>query len=119
MAQPAPAPMITPSQTISIKNQTPDQDSVDIIVGELVEIHNEDNVPYEIPISYLDNGSDENYPMALYLPAGGKVYFIGVTAATCNYEVNTAPSASGAGRGLGNGPYSINVDSGPVGGSKK
>lgn len=120
MPQPAPAPMITPAQTIKINNQTPDQDSVTITVGQAVEIHNEDNVPYELPISYLDGNSTDNYPLALYIPAGGKLYLIGTAAATCQYNIGAAPSFSRTeGRSLGNGPYSITVDSGPMGGNAK
>lgn len=113
MAQPAPAPMITPSQTIRIKNQEPDQESVTINVGDAVEIHNEDNTPYEMPISYLDDGSDEDYPLALYLPAGGKLYLIGAEGATCSYFVNSVSSASSLTKpGPDTGPYTIIVNSG-------
>ncbi len=117
MPQPAPAPMITPAQTIKINNQTPDQDSVTINVGQAVEIHNEDNNPYEIPISYLDGNSPDDYPLALYIPAGGKLYLIGTAVATCQYNIETAPGASGKeGHALGNGPYNIGISSGVPGG---
>lgn len=119
MPQPAPAPMITPSETIKINNQTPDQTSVTISVGQAVEIHNEDNVPYELPISYLDGNNTDNYPLSLYIPAGGKVLFIGTAVATCQYNIDTAPSVpSRAKRGLGSGPYTIGIDSGEPGGNR-
>lgn len=112
--------MITPSQTIKINNQTPDQTSVTINVGQSVEFHNEDNVPYEIPISYLDGSSSDNYPLALYIPAGGKLYLIGTAVATCQYNIDTAPSAAAKERrGLGNGPYNIGIGSGEPGGGKR
>src|ERR1041384_7554740 len=93
MATPASA-LITPSATIRIQNGVPNQDSVPIEVGQLVEIHNEDNTPYEIPLSYLNDGSNDNYPMAVYLPAGGKFGLIGVAVGTCEYTVGSV-SASG------------------------
>src|SRR5215470_8965423 len=87
MAQPAPAPQITPSATIRIQNGAPNQDSVSIQIGQSVEFHNEDNAPYEIPLSYLTGGSADNYPLAVYLPAGGKFGLIGEAASTCEYTV--------------------------------
>ena len=111
MAQPAPAPQITPSATIRIKNGVPDQDSVSIQVGHLVEFHNEDNTPYEIPLSYLTDGSDEAYPLAVYLSAGGKFGLLGVSDATCQYTVASV-SAEAAETVAGGPPYSIVVGSG-------
>ncbi|HEV2304765.1 MAG TPA: hypothetical protein VGR93_04560 [Candidatus Acidoferrales bacterium] len=120
MPQAAPAPMITPNRTITINNQTPSQDSVTINVGQILEIHNEDNVAYQLPISYLSGDSTNNYPLALYIPAGGKLDFIGWAAATCEYNIVAAPSLSGReGHALGNGPYTIGVNSSEPGGGKK
>lgn len=99
MAQPAPAPQIAPSSTIRIQNGVPDQDSVLIQVGEMVEFHNQDNTPYEIPIS--------GNPLAGYLPAGGKFSFIGLSDATCEYTV-----ASVSAEAVGGPPYVIVVGSG-------
>lgn len=108
MAQPAPAPQISPKVTIRIQNGVPDQDTVTISVGEEVEFHNEDNTPYQIPLSYLTGGSADNYPLSVYLPAGGKFGLIGVAAATCEY---TVASVSAAGRVAGGPPYNIIVNS--------
>ena len=112
MAQPQPAPMITPTVTIKIQHQVPDKDPVEINVGEEVEIHNEDNVPYEIPISYVDGSNDDDFPLALYLPAGGKIYFIGTSASTCNYDVDNSSRLTGSGEHTQDtGPYTIIVSS--------
>jgi hypothetical protein len=108
MAQPAPAPQITPKVTVKIQNGVPDQDPVNIKIGEEVEFHNEDNTPYQIPLSYLTGGSTHNYPLAVYLPAGGKFGLIGQAAYTCEYYVS---SASAEGRVEGGPPYSIIVNS--------
>lgn len=108
MAQPAPALQVTPKVTIRIQNGVPDQDSVNITVGEWVEFHNEDNTPYEIPISYLNGGSADNYPLALHLPAGGKLDLRGVLPATCQYLVSAISSAERVGGGP---PYNIIVGS--------
>ena len=109
MAQPAPAPEIAPSQTIRIQNGVPDQDSVEIDVGQAVELHNQDNTPYQIPLSYLTGGSTDNYPLAVLLPAGGKFNLIGLAPATCEYLVS---SVSAADRVEGGPPYTIIVKSG-------
>lgn len=106
MAQPAPAPEIAPKVTIRIQNGVPDQDSVNINVGEEVEFHNEDHVPYKIPLSYLTGGSDDNYPLSVYLPAGGKFGLIGEADSTCEYYVTSASAAERVGGGP---PYSIIV----------
>ena len=111
MAQPVPAPQITPSATIRIQNGVPDQDSVSIQIGQLVEFHNVDNTPYEIPLSYLTGGSGEDYPLAVYLSAGGKFGLIGVSDATCQYTV-VSVSAEPADTVAGGPPYSIVVGSG-------
>jgi hypothetical protein len=108
MAQPAPAPQITPKVTVKIQNGVPDQDPVNIKIGEEVEFHNEDNTPYQIPLSYLTGGSTYNYPLAVYLPAGGKFGLIGQAAYTCEYYVS---SASAEARVEGGPPYSIIVNS--------
>ena len=108
MAQPKPAPQITPKVTVKIQNAVPDQDPVNIKIGEEVEFHNEDNTPYQIPLSYLTGGSTANYPLSVYLPAGGKFGLIGQAAATCEYYVS---SASAEGRVAGGPPYSIIVSS--------
>jgi hypothetical protein len=111
MATPASA-LPTPSATIRIQNGVPNADSVQILVGQLVEFHNEDNTAYELPLSYLSGGSDNDYPLAILLPAGGKVGLIGVAAATCEYTVGSvATSASGVGP-AGGPPYTIIVGSG-------
>src|SRR5713226_8767610 len=94
MAQPAPALQITPSATVRIQNGVPNQDSVSIQIGQLVEIHNEDNTPYELPLSYLTGGSADDYPLAVLLPAGGKVGLIGVSNATCEYGVGSVSAGS-------------------------
>jgi|SRR5215472_5755262 len=113
MAQPAPAPQITPSASIRIKNGVPDQDSVSIQVGEEVEFHNEDNTPYEIPLSSITGGSPDDYPLAVYLPAGGKFGLIGMSDSTCQYVVYTVPPESADAGGPPNGPpYTIIVGSG-------
>jgi len=107
---PQPAPALQPSQTIKIQNGVPNQDSVSIEVGQSVEFHNEDNTPYEIPLSYLTGNSPDNYPLAVYLPAGGKFNLVGVAEATCQYVVNSA-----SGRVEGGPPYSIIVGGGEQG----
>jgi hypothetical protein len=112
MAQPAPALAITPSATIRIQNGVPNQDSVQIQIGQLVEIHNEDNTPYELPLSYLNGGSDDDYPLAVLLPAGGKVGLIGVSDATCEYGVGSVSAAESTDLPVGGPPYSIVVGSG-------
>jgi hypothetical protein len=118
MAQPAPAPQITPTATIKIKNGQADQQDVYILVGEEVEIHNTDNTPYQIPVTFTlpNSGSTSEFPLSIYLPAGGKLDLIGVQAATCQYWVNTAPS-----KGLKptSGSYTIGVGSGNTGGGQK
>jgi len=109
MAQPATA-QITPSATIRIQNGVPNQDSVQIDVGQMVEFHNQDNTPYEIPLSYLTGGSADSYPLAILLPAGGKFGLVGVSVATCEYNVNgVKASAEGPAAGP---PYTIIVGSG-------
>jgi hypothetical protein len=111
MATPASA-LITPSARVRIQNGVPDLDSVQINVGQLVEFHNEDNTPYELPLSYLSGGSDDDYPLAILLPAGGKVGLIGVGVATCEYIVSSV-SASGKDVGPAGGPpYTIIINSG-------
>jgi hypothetical protein len=107
MAQPAPAPQISPKVTIRIQNGVPDQDSVPISVGEEVEFHNEDNTAYQIPLSYLVGGSPDNYPLSVYLPAGGKFGLIGQAPSTCQYSVS---SVSAEGRVEGGPPYNIIVN---------
>lgn len=109
MAQPA-AAQITPSATIRIQNGIPNQDSVEINVGQTVEFHNQDNTPYEIPLSYLTGGSADNYPLAVLLPAGGKFALVGVSVATCEYNVSSV-SAVAEGPAAGP-PYTIIVGSG-------
>lgn len=109
MAQPAPAPETSPKVTIRIQNGAPLQDPVNIIVGQEVEFHNEDNTPYQIPLSYLTGGSAENYPLSVYLPAGGKFGLIGQAVSTCEY---TVVSVSAAGRVAAGPPYTIIVNSG-------
>jgi hypothetical protein len=111
MATPASA-LITPSATIRIKNGVPNADSTEILVGQLVEFHNEDNTPYELPLSYLDGGSDNDYPLAILLPAGGKVGLIGVAAATCEYTVDSVSAAGKDVGPAGGPPYTIIVNSG-------
>jgi hypothetical protein len=110
MATPASA-LITPSATIRIQNGVPNADSTEISVGQLVEFHNEDNTPYELPLSYLDGGSDNDYPLAILLPAGGKVGLIGVAAATCEYTIGSVSSAKNVGP-AGGPPYTIIINSG-------
>jgi hypothetical protein len=105
MAQPAPAPEISPKVTIKIQNGVPDQDSAEIGVGEEVEFHNTDNTPYEIPLSFLAGGSSVSFPLAVYLPAGGKFGLIGVAESTCEYYL-TSVSGDRVGGGP---PYSIIV----------
>jgi hypothetical protein len=112
MATPAPALVPTPSVTIRIQNGVPNLDSVSIKVGQLVEFHNEDNTPYQLPVSYLDGGSDDNYPLAILLPAGGKVGFIGVAAATCEYTVAAVSTSASDVSPAGGPPYTIIVSSG-------
>ena|SRR5215831_2906215 len=102
MAQPARA--LQPSATVRIQNGIPNPDTVSIEVGQSVEFHNEDNTPYEIPLSYLTGGSTDNYPLAVLLPAGGKFSLIGVSAATCQYNV------IGTNRVEGGPPYNIIVN---------
>jgi hypothetical protein len=114
MATPASA-LITPSATIRIKNGVPNAESTVILVGQLVEFHNEDNTPYELPLSYLDGGSDNDYPMAILLPAGGKVGLIGVAAATCEYAVGSVGSSAKDAGPAGGPPYTIIVNSGEPG----
>jgi hypothetical protein len=111
MATPASA-LITPSATIRIQNGVPDADSTEILVGQLVEFHNEDNTPYELPLSYLDDGSDNDYPLAILLPAGGKVGLIGVVAATCEYTVGSVSSSAKDVGPAGGPPYTIIINSG-------
>jgi len=107
MAQPAPAPEIAPKVTIRIQNGVPNQDSVTISVGEEVEFHNEDNTPYQIPLSYLTGGSADNYPLSVYLPAGGKFGLIGQSDSTCEYYVTSVSAGERVGGGP---PYSIIVN---------
>lgn len=114
MATPASA-LITPSATIRIQNGVPNADSTEILVGGLVEFHNEDNTPYELPLSYLDGGSDNDYPMAILLPAGGKVGLIGVAAATCEYTVGSVASSAKDVGPAGGPPYTIIINSGEPG----
>lgn len=109
MAQPAPAPEMSPKVTIRIQNGAPLQDPVNINVGEEVEFHNEDNTPYQIPFSSLTGGSDNDFPLAVYLPAGGKFGLIGQEPSTCEYTVG---SVSAAGRVAAGPPYTIIVNSG-------
>src|SRR5215470_9962286 len=109
MAQPAPAPEMSPRVTVRIQNGAPLTDPVNINVGEEVEFHNEDNTPYKRPLSYLTGGSDDDYPLAIYLPAGGKFGLIGQEPATCEY---TVVSVSAAGRVDAGPPYSIIVNAG-------
>lgn len=109
MAQPAPAPEISPKVTIKIQNGAPLTDPVNIDVGEEVEFHNTDNTPYQIPLSFLTGGSDVDYPLSVYLPAGGKFGLIGQAEATCEYLVS---SVSAEGRVNAGPPYSIIVNSG-------
>ena len=111
MATPASA-LITPSATIRIQNGVPNADSTRILVGQLVEFHNEDNTPYELPLSYLDGGSDNDYPLAILLPAGGKVGLIGVAAATCEYTVGSVASSTKDIGPAGGPPYTIIINSG-------
>lgn len=111
MAQPAPALQITPSATIRIQNGVPNQDSVNILVNQLVEIHNEDNTPYKLPFSYMNGGANDHYPLALLLPAGGKLGLIGVSVATCEYGVGSVSAASER-ADVGGPPYSIIIGSG-------
>lgn len=119
MAQPGLAPQITPAQRVRITNQSANPTSVTIQVTQAVEIHNEDNTEYEIPLSYTNNDSADNYPLSVVIPAGGKLFFIGNTDATCTYAVDTESSARAKGRkGLGSGPYTIIVGSGMPGGKK-
>jgi hypothetical protein len=111
MAHPQSAPLITPAETIKIQNQVPNKESVTISVGQEVEIHNEDNVPYKLPISYENGSNNDSYPLAVYLPAGGKLYLIGSSAYTCHYSVDTS-SRSGSGKHPEDtGPYTIIVSS--------
>jgi hypothetical protein len=56
----------------------------------------------------LTGGSTYNYPLAVYLPAGGKFGLIGQAAYTCEYYVS---SASAEARVEGGPPYSIIVNS--------
>lgn len=112
MATPASALQLAPSATIRIQNGVPDQDSVPILVGQLVEFHNEDNTPYELPLSYLSDGTAEDYPLAILLPAGGKVGLIGVTDATCEYTVGSVANSASAAGPAGGPPYTIIVGSG-------
>jgi len=112
MAQPAPAPEMSPKVTVRIQNGAPLQDPVTINVGEEVEFHNEDNTPYKIPLSYLTGGSADNYPLSVYLPAGGKFGLIGEAASTCEY---TVLSVSTEGRIDAGPPYTIIVNSGEAG----
>ena len=114
MATPASA-LITPSATIRIQNGVPNADSTEISVGELVEFHNEDNTPYELPLSYLDGGSDSDCPLAILLPAGGKVGLIGVAAATCEYTVGSVASSAKDVGPAGGPPYTIIINSGETG----
>src|SRR5215467_7742743 len=93
MAQPAPAPQISPKVTIRVQNGIPNPDPVNINVGEEVEFHNEDNTPYQIPLSYLTGGPADNYPLAVYLPAGGKFGLIGQAVSTCEYTVVSVSAA--------------------------
>src|SRR5215475_15393352 len=109
MAQPAPAPELSPKITVRIQNGVPLTDPVYINVGEEVEFHNEDNTPYKIPLSYLDGGSSDNYPLSVYLPAGGKFGLIGQAPSTCEY---TVVSVSAAGRVASGPPYNIIVNAG-------
>src|SRR5215470_12066716 len=109
MAQPAPAPELSPKITVRIQNGVPLTDPVYINVGEEVEFHNEDNTPYKIPLSYLDGGSPDDYPLSIYLPAGGKFGLIGQAPSTCEYIV---VSASAEGRVDAGPPYSIIVSGG-------
>jgi len=114
MAQPAQASLqITPSATIRIKNGAPLEDPVYIEINQLVEFHNEDNTPYEIPLSYLTGGSADNYPLAVLLPAGGKFGLLGVRNATCEYDVAAGGTSAERPEGpTGGPPYSIVVGSG-------
>ena len=119
MAQAAPAPQVTPSVTIKIKNGLPDQQDAYILVGQEVEIHNTDNTPYEIPFNVLIPGGTSNFPLSIILPAGGKLDLIGMEKATCQYWVYAAPIA-GRDKKLEpmTGPYTIGVGSGEPGGGK-
>ena len=112
MATPASALQLAPSATIRIQNGVPDQDSVPILVGQLVEFHNEDNTPYELPLSYLSDGTADDYPLAILLPAGGKVGLIGVADATCEYTVGSVANSASAAGPAGGPPYTIIVGSG-------
>ncbi len=111
MATPASA-LITPSATIRIQNGVPNADPTRILVGQLVEFHNEDNTPYELPLSYLDGGSDNDYPLAILLPAGGKVGLLGVSAATCEYTIGSVTSSGKDVGPAGGPPYTIIINSG-------
>ena len=114
MATPA-SVLITPSATIRIKNGVPNADSTEISVGQLVEFHNEDNTPYELPLTYLDGASDNTCPLAILLPAGGKVGLIGVAAATCEYTVGSVASSAKDAGPAGGPPYTIIINSGEPG----
>ena len=114
MAQPAPKLQGKPTVTIRIQNGIPDQDSVEIQIGQLVEFHNEDNTPYEIPLAYVANGPLESYPLAAHLPAGGKCGLIGMSLSTCQYTVYTysGGAATSDDRVGGGPPYTIVVGPG-------
>ncbi len=114
MATPVSA-LITPGATIQIKNGVPNADSTEISVGQLVEFHNEDNTPYELPLTYLDGASDNTCPLAILLPAGGKVGLIGVAAATCEYTVGSVASSAKDAGPAGGPPYTIIINSGEPG----
>jgi len=108
MAHPAPKLKDQAAVPIRIKNGIPDQDSVQIQIGQMAEFHNEDNTPYEIPLANVTNGPVDNYPLAAHLPAGGKCGLIGMSESTCQYTVNSY-SAGAAGQVGGGPPYTIIV----------
>lgn len=102
---------ITPNKTIKIEHGIPDDSSVTITVGQVVELHNKDNNDYDIAVSYVNNGNEDNYPLSIYLPSGGKLYFTGDSAYTCHYNINSAAVARVQGKTPLTGPYTITVNS--------
>jgi plastocyanin len=94
--------------TVDIKNNnTVNQPTTTVDVGDVVEFHNEASSTKIVEFSF----DSSPLPIALEIPAGGKSDFLATVAGTIDYGITDAPSAAG-GRAPDDDGYQVIVNSG-------